>query len=899
MKAMEKDRARRYETPTGLAEDVRRYLDGSPVHAAPPSPLYRAQKLVKKHKRSVIAIAASATLLCAGLLGTSSQMLRARRAERIAIDQQENASSALRSAALALGQAANIPNHVIVTIPDPSAKRSNWFTCIDWINPEADGSPTIYGAHVDPGATFPDRSTREAASTTGNTTALSWVLSTSIDELNRTHVELLKEKNSAELEAYIANLALAQAAMDNDNWPEARTRLAACPESKRGWEWNMLSLWANEVLTAIPKSGAKPLRFSQDDKQLALSRGGEFAIFDLSSNKLIDPSPPSRYHNSTTPSDASSNFKYLLIPQDDGSRFNIIESETARVCASFSGAVGGYSFEAGHFSSTSDGVQFLTRHGITTLKPDGTIAAADQFPFVPINCDGWWVGPNGDDVTMVSEDGQVTTRGLDGDEKRPPLCLSSIPVRIVFSEDGSHIATTAAGGRLNVWDNDGRLIASGRPRGWYGEKFAGGESDIELFEYFSLSQNSERLAFSGSGRFDKVAIADLKGFDTGRILHPSSLELFVARETPVNIPTTTQPRAALAATITDDHVIQIRDTSNNLISILQTTSSMPVSVTVSPDATRVVVASEDRFVHFYDATTWRETARVPVSLENLQRISFSPDGTRLILQAENGDTEIWDTRPYESRQADRDRVFAERKRVQGYVRDLLATDTATEELAQTVNADTTLTPLRKLVVLDELDWHAKRINDEANAKTESLFNDCLSLKRMLDAAAKEPDARVRERLVSLIKETRSSTHINGGVWKIVHLPGQPAERYQIAVEAADEMLEHHPTMSFDLNTIGLAYYRAGRYERAIELHRQAIAANGGGTHYNIASDWAIIAMSQWKLGRFVDAKSSLAVAVAAAQGGEKSEDIAALVAEAVAMIDPASTQPSTAPATQP
>jgi len=44
MKALEKDRARRYETANGLAMDVQRYLSNEPVVARPPSKLYRLQK---------------------------------------------------------------------------------------------------------------------------------------------------------------------------------------------------------------------------------------------------------------------------------------------------------------------------------------------------------------------------------------------------------------------------------------------------------------------------------------------------------------------------------------------------------------------------------------------------------------------------------------------------------------------------------------------------------------------------------------------------------------------------------------------------------------------------------------------------------------------------------------
>ena len=55
MKALEKDRTRRYETVTGLVEDVGRHLNSEPVLAAAPSRLYRMKKFVRRHKVSVVA----------------------------------------------------------------------------------------------------------------------------------------------------------------------------------------------------------------------------------------------------------------------------------------------------------------------------------------------------------------------------------------------------------------------------------------------------------------------------------------------------------------------------------------------------------------------------------------------------------------------------------------------------------------------------------------------------------------------------------------------------------------------------------------------------------------------------------------------------------------------------
>ena len=55
MKAMEKDRARRYETANGLAMDLQRHLDHEPVRAGPPGATYRLRKFVRRNRTGVIA----------------------------------------------------------------------------------------------------------------------------------------------------------------------------------------------------------------------------------------------------------------------------------------------------------------------------------------------------------------------------------------------------------------------------------------------------------------------------------------------------------------------------------------------------------------------------------------------------------------------------------------------------------------------------------------------------------------------------------------------------------------------------------------------------------------------------------------------------------------------------
>ena len=79
MKALEKDRARRYDTASELAQDIRRHLAGEPVEAAPPSRSYRVTKFVRRNKGTVAAGAAVFLALVVGLVGT---LWQARAAER-------------------------------------------------------------------------------------------------------------------------------------------------------------------------------------------------------------------------------------------------------------------------------------------------------------------------------------------------------------------------------------------------------------------------------------------------------------------------------------------------------------------------------------------------------------------------------------------------------------------------------------------------------------------------------------------------------------------------------------------------------------------------------------------------------------------------------------------------
>ena len=83
LKALEKDRDRRYSTPQDLAADVDRFLADQPVLAVPPSSLYLARKYFRRHRFAILTAATMAVALLAACLLYTSPSPRDQRGSRM------------------------------------------------------------------------------------------------------------------------------------------------------------------------------------------------------------------------------------------------------------------------------------------------------------------------------------------------------------------------------------------------------------------------------------------------------------------------------------------------------------------------------------------------------------------------------------------------------------------------------------------------------------------------------------------------------------------------------------------------------------------------------------------------------------------------------------------------
>jgi non-specific serine/threonine protein kinase/serine/threonine-protein kinase len=116
MRALEKDRTRRYQTANALAADVRRHLNNEPVSAGPPSAVYRAGKFVRRHR---VGVAAAATLV----------LLLAAFSAAMAVQRQQIARE--RDRANAEAETARHVSEFLVglfKVSDPSEARGNALT---------------------------------------------------------------------------------------------------------------------------------------------------------------------------------------------------------------------------------------------------------------------------------------------------------------------------------------------------------------------------------------------------------------------------------------------------------------------------------------------------------------------------------------------------------------------------------------------------------------------------------------------------------------------------------------------------------------------------------------------------------------------------------------------------
>jgi len=312
-------------------------------------------------------------------------------------------------------------------------------------------------------------------------------------------------------------------------------------------------------------------------------------------------------------------------------------------------------------------------------------------------------------------------------------------------------------------------------------------------------------------------------------------------------------------------------TELRVAAILASSPNGPSALTLTtPDGSRIIKGFADGTVRFYEAKDGKPTLpptpatadapdgvlrevavfRMPGAVSNLQ---MTGDGTRLIISLADGSARVWDIREPEERRKDLQREWAERVPAGEYLDTLWnapPTERPTASLREAIINDASLTPLRQLVAVELLEERTQDAKAEAARAFGEITKDQTDPAAVqAKAQAAELPARVKEVVVAEAQVWRpSATGLNQQAWPVVASSASSPAAVTSALLQATKAAELAPANADTINTLGVAQYRAGKFEDALATlaRSTALYAETGKAQ---PADIAFIAMAHAKLSQ--------------------------------------------------
>jgi tetratricopeptide (TPR) repeat protein len=227
------------------------------------------------------------------------------------------------------------------------------------------------------------------------------------------------------------------------------------------------------------------------------------------------------------------------------------------------------------------------------------------------------------------------------------------------------------------------------------------------------------------------------------------------------------------------------------------------SVAFSPDGRRLASASADNTVRIWDGASGKELFALKGHAGTVCSVAFSPDGQRLASANEDGFIHLWETASV-SREVQHSRAT-----------NLMVADFFAQ------------IPLRADV-----------------------------LERLRTLPAMSPSRR-QEVLAVAQTYPENPNELHELAWQLVMQPGGEMSGYRKALRYSEEACQLEPENGDFLSTLGVAYYRVGSYEKALDVlsrSEKINAVRGQGSH---PADLAFLAMAHQQLGHAKEAEAGL------------------------------------------
>jgi tetratricopeptide (TPR) repeat protein len=227
-------------------------------------------------------------------------------------------------------------------------------------------------------------------------------------------------------------------------------------------------------------------------------------------------------------------------------------------------------------------------------------------------------------------------------------------------------------------------------------------------------------------------------------------------------------------------------------------------VAFSPDGQRLASASADQTVKVWDAGTGQETLTLRGHTSFVSGVAFSPDGQRLASASADQTLKVWDAKKLGDEESSKRHTVL-------LVQDLFELlDAQTDVLAH----------LRQDRFLSE------RLRSEAMALAQ--------------------------------KQHANPERLNAASWAVVSKADTPVAARERALRQAREACRMEPNNGLYLNTLGVALYRLGQYQAALETLTRSERLNAATFSGSHPADLAFLAMTQHQLGKREAAQQTLA-----------------------------------------